>query len=70
MQILAIVVYSHGGQRRVIPLQPGRLNVITGESRSGKSAVLEIVRYCLGSEELRAPVGIITAGLGREMSSA
>lgn len=60
MQIMAIVVYSHDGQRRVIPLRPGRLNVITGESRSGKSAVVEIVRYCLGSEELRAPVGVIT----------
>jgi hypothetical protein len=60
MQILAIVVYSHQGQRRVIPLRTGRLNVITGESRTGKSAVLEIVRFCLGSAELRAPVGVVT----------
>jgi molybdopterin converting factor small subunit len=60
MQILEIVLYSHDERLRSIPFRLGRLNVITGESQSGKSALLEIVRYCLGSRELRIPAGIVS----------
>lgn len=37
------------------------LNVITGKSSTGKSAILEIFDYCLGSTEDTIPVGTITA---------
>ncbi|MEN5068857.1 DUF3732 domain-containing protein [Stenotrophomonas sp. TWI1183] len=36
------------------------LNIITGKSSTGKSAILEIFDYCLGSSEDTIPVGIIT----------
>lgn len=36
------------------------LNVITGKSSKGKSAILDIFDYCLGSSEDTIPVGIIT----------
>lgn len=36
------------------------LNIITGKSSTGKSAILEIFDYCLGSAEDTIPVGIIT----------
>jgi hypothetical protein len=36
------------------------LNIITGKSSTGKSAILEIFDYCLGSTEDTIPVGIIT----------
>ncbi|WP_020652671.1 DUF3732 domain-containing protein [Massilia niastensis] len=36
------------------------LNVITGKSSTGKSAILEIFDYCLGSTEDTIPVGKIT----------
>jgi hypothetical protein len=42
-----------------IRLEPG-LNVITGKSSTGKSAILEIFDYCMGSQEDTIPVGIIT----------
>ncbi|EMK7955542.1 DUF3732 domain-containing protein [Escherichia coli] len=42
-----------------IRLEPG-LNVITGKSSTGKSAILEIFDYCMGSSEDTIPVGIIT----------
>ena len=38
MQILAIVLYSRWGKVRVLPLEPGRVNIITGRSRTGKAA--------------------------------
>jgi len=60
MQILELLLYSHDGRRRAIQFRVGSLNVITGESRSGKSAIVEIIRFCLGSTELRVPAGIIS----------
>jgi len=58
-QILDIVLYGFNGKRRRLPLRPGQLNIITGESQTGKTALIEIIDYCLGSSECRIPEGII-----------
>jgi hypothetical protein len=55
VQILDIVLYSHDGRLRALPLQAGRVNVITGASKTGKSALIDIVDYCFGSDECRVP---------------
>ncbi|MFD2616532.1 DUF3732 domain-containing protein [Terrilactibacillus laevilacticus] len=34
---------------RVLKFKPGAINYITGSSRSGKSAIIEVIDYCLGS---------------------
>lgn len=59
IQILDIVLYSHHGESRVLSLNPGEVNVITGASKTGKSALIDIVDYCLGSGSCRVPDGII-----------
>jgi len=59
VQILEIVLYAANGQRRSVTLRPGAVNVITGASKTGKSALIDIVDYCLGSDECRVPEGII-----------
>lgn len=59
MQILDIVVFSHDGQRRVLSLNIGRVNIITGASKTGKSALIDIVDYCFGADECRVPEGPI-----------
>lgn len=59
VQILDIVLYSHDGNCRALSLQPGEVNVITGASKTGKSALIDIVDYCLGSGSCRVPNGII-----------
>lgn len=59
MQILDIVVFSHKGQRRALSLNPGRVNIITGASKTGKSALIDIVDYCFGASECRVPEGPI-----------
>lgn len=38
---------------------PG-VNVVTGRSSTGKSALIEVFDYCFGSSEYTVPVGIIT----------
>lgn len=59
IQILAIVVFSHDGRVRELPLQPGRVNVVTGASKTGKSALVDIVDYCFGASQCRVPEGPI-----------
>ena len=44
---------------RILDFQPGMLNVITGASRTGKSAIIPIIDYCLGSEKCSIPVETI-----------
>jgi hypothetical protein len=44
---------------RIIEFLPGRINVITGESATGKSTLTWIVDYCLGSDKCSIPVGLI-----------
>ena len=59
MQIKKIILYSHSGEKRVLPFKLGRVNIITGESKSGKSALIEILNYCLASSGCDIPEGII-----------
>ncbi|MDA8118631.1 MAG: DUF3732 domain-containing protein [Gammaproteobacteria bacterium] len=59
MQILDIVVFSHHGQQRVLTLNTGAVNIITGASKTGKSALVDVVDYCFGAGECRVPEGPI-----------
>lgn len=60
-QIKSLVLWSKNPQRkpRVLPFETGTVNVISGASRTGKSAIVPIIDYCLGSETCSIPVGII-----------
>ncbi|MCI5123395.1 MAG: DUF3732 domain-containing protein, partial [Candidatus Electrothrix sp. AR5] len=58
-QLLNIVVYGPKGQMRSIELKPNTVNIITGKSKTGKSALIDIVDYCLGKDECNVPAGII-----------
>ena len=42
-----IVLWLKNGKQRALKFEPDKVNVITGESNTGKSAILEIVDYCL-----------------------
>ena len=58
-QISDIVLYNFRGETRIIQFQTGKLNVITGASKTGKSALIHIIDYCFGSETCYIPEGII-----------
>lgn len=53
--IRTLALYSHSGQRRDLSFKLGSVNIITGDSHTGKSAVAEIIDYCLGSSECHLP---------------
>src|ERR1700761_4298144 len=59
-QILKVILWSRAGHKpRVIEFQPGMVNVISGASKTGKSAVIPIIDYCLASGKCSIPVGVI-----------
>ena len=44
---------------RILPFKNGAVNIITGASRTGKSAIIPIIDYCLGSDKCTIPVDVI-----------
>ena len=54
-QIKDIVFYGHNGEMRRLELSPGRLNIITGASKTGKTALIAVLEYCFGSSECQIP---------------
>jgi hypothetical protein len=59
MQIKSLVLYNKKGSKRILPFRTGDVNVITGESKTGKTAIIDIINYCLGSEDCRVSEGVI-----------
>ncbi|MGN4561105.1 DUF3732 domain-containing protein [Bacillus cereus group sp. MYBK5-2] len=59
MQIKEIILYNHEGKKRILEFELGKVNIITGKSGTGKSAIIEIIDYCLGRSEFNIPDGII-----------
>jgi predicted nucleic acid-binding Zn-ribbon protein len=61
LAILKIVLWPKQAQLppRVIPFLADKINVITGESATGKSSLTAIIDYCLGSGKCAIPVGLI-----------
>lgn len=57
--IKAIMIFNESGELRKVPMKPG-VNIVTGESKTGKSALVEIMDYCLCSSRSTIPKGKIT----------
>lgn len=57
--IKSIIIFNKNGKKRIVPLKQG-VNIITGESKTGKSALVEIIDYCLCSTRCTIPKGKIT----------
>jgi hypothetical protein len=59
MQIKSLIFYNKKGDKRILPFEIGKVNIITGESKTGKTAIIDVVNYCLGSEDCRVSEGVI-----------
>jgi Protein of unknown function (DUF3732) len=59
-KLLKVILWPReGGEPRVVKFEPSMVNVISGASKTGKSSVIPIIDYCLGSEKCAIPVGVI-----------
>ena len=63
LQIRSISIYSREGERRDVSFKLGALNIVTGASKTGKSALLDIVDYCWGRAECTIAEGEIRKGV-------
>ena len=61
LQVKKVVLWPKkpGAAPRVVPFEIGMVNVISGLSKTGKSAIIPIIDYCLGSEKCSIPVKTI-----------
>jgi hypothetical protein len=61
--ICSVILWSWDAsfQPRVIPFEPGMVNVLTGNARTGKSAIIPIIDYCLCSRSCAIPRKVIRA---------
>jgi hypothetical protein len=57
--IKQIILFSDKGEKRNISFNDG-LNIVSGDSKTGKSALIEIVDYCLFSSRSSIPKGKIS----------
>lgn len=55
MQIVSISIYHQDGRQRDVNFRLNSLNIITGDSKTGKSSLLNIVDYCLGRKKSSIP---------------
>lgn len=61
MKIKSIILWPKDSSKgkREIKFETGKVNVITGQSQTGKSALIPIIDYCLGSKKCAIPVRTI-----------
>jgi hypothetical protein len=60
-QLLKLIIWpkSENFPPKIVEFKPGQVNVITGDSRTGKSAIIPIVDYCLASTDCFIPIDTI-----------
>ena len=60
-QLLKLIIWpkSNTFPPRIVDFKPGKVNVVTGASRTGKSAIIPIVDYCLASSDCFIPIDTI-----------
>lgn len=59
MQIEELIFYGTNGKKRLIKFDLGKVNILTGKSDKGKTAIISIIDYCLGSSGSEIPAGPI-----------
>ncbi|WP_053203970.1 DUF3732 domain-containing protein [Jiangella muralis] len=63
MQLVSVCLYSTLGELETIEFNPGRLNIVTGVSRTGKSVLVKIIDYCLGRSDIPTSAGNVEKAL-------
>ena len=65
-QILKIILWPRapGVEPRIVKFELGLVNVISGASKTGKSAIIPLIDYCLGSDRCAIPVETIRDACG------
>jgi hypothetical protein len=60
----SITLWSKSGEQRSLAFERNRVNVLTGGSHTGKSALLDIIDYCFLASSHKLPDSIINENVG------
>lgn len=63
MQLVSISLYSVRGDRKDIQFELGKLNIITGQSKTGKSVLVKLIDYCMGRSLIPTSAGNVEKSL-------
>lgn len=65
-QLLKLILWSRKAEHppRIVEFQSASVNVISGASKTGKSAIIPIIDYCLGADRCAIPVETIRNACG------
>ena len=58
-QIKKIILYKNGFEPRILNFKLNSLNIITGESQTGKSSIINIIDYCLARSTFNVSDGVV-----------
>jgi len=58
-----LILWLKNGKKRELEFEPSKVNVITGDSNTGKTAVLEIIDYCFFSSKSTISESIINENI-------
>lgn len=64
LQIKKLILYSRNGDIREVEFKIGQLNILTGASKTGKSAIIDIIDYVTGRGECNVADGVIRKYVG------
>lgn len=59
VQLKQIILFLKNGKIRILSFKLNTLNIITGGSKTGKSALIHIVNYCMAASKSSIPAGVI-----------
>ncbi|WP_239617325.1 DUF3732 domain-containing protein [Cohnella mopanensis] len=59
IQHLILWPKDHEKKERILSFDLKKINILTGDSQKGKSSIIPIIDYCLGSSKCTIPVGLI-----------
>ncbi|GBF52065.1 hypothetical protein LPTSP4_36030 [Leptospira ryugenii] len=59
VQLKQIILFLKNGKIRILSFELNTLNIITGGSKTGKSALIHIVNYCMAASKSSIPAGVI-----------
>ena len=61
--IKKIILWLHNGKRREIEFEPNKVNVITGDSSTGKTEILDIIDYCFFASESKISEDVVNENI-------
>jgi predicted ATP-binding protein involved in virulence len=59
IQLMNVILFNEKGETRNLKFKPNSINIITGKSKTGKTAIIDIIEYCFGNSKFKIPPGII-----------